>query len=186
MPSTNADCSQTPVCVYHYKARVSRTQPSPSHMTGKIQRFMTKMPIRIRRCIVKIRSHPTPLHTVFDLNGSDAKRKVIECKKHKIVEKVSIFVNTKKHDCYWNIRLSRKCLSFANVLFTTVHRRTNVKLSQWNVTVFISTEQNRSYVIRRNNIKRKTLCVYYFLIKQKKLFGQPNICIFVCYTGSTA
>ena len=41
--------------------------------------------------------------------------------------------------------------------------------------VFISTEQNGSYVIRQNNIKEKTLCVYYFFIKRKKLFGQPNI-----------
>lgn len=101
VPSTNANCSQTPVCVlYHYKARVSRTQPSPSHMAGKIQRFTTKKPIRIRRCIVEIRSHPTPLHTAFDLNGSDARKKVIECKKRKIVEKVNVFVNTKKHDRY--------------------------------------------------------------------------------------
>ena len=71
------------------------------------------------------------------------------------------------------IRLSEKCLPFANVFFTTVQLRTNVKPSLWNVTVFISTEQNGSYVIRRNNIKRKTLCVY-FLLKRKILFGQPN------------
>ena len=38
----------------------------------------------------------------------------------------------------------------------------------------ISTEQNESYVIRKNNIKQRTLCVYYFLIKRKKPFGQPN------------
>ena len=30
-------------------------------------------------------------------------------------------------------------------------------------------------VIRQNNIEQKTLCVYYFLIERKKLFGQPNI-----------
>ena len=67
-----------------------------------------------------------------------------------------------------------KCLSFANVFFTTIHLHTNVTPSVWNVAVFISTEQNGSYVIRQNNIKQKTLCVYYFLIKRKKLFGQPN------------
>ena len=39
---------------------------------------------------------------------------------------------------------------------------TTVKPSLWNVTLFISIERNR-------------LCVYYFLIKRKKLFGQPNI-----------
>ena len=40
--------------------------------------------------------------------------------------------------------------------------------------MFISTEQDGSYVIRQNNIKQKTLRVYYFLIKRKKLFGQSN------------
>ena len=34
--------------------------------------------------------------------------------------------------------------------------------------------QKISYVIRQNNIKQKTLCVYYFVVKRKKLFGQPN------------
>ena len=43
----------------------------------------------------------------------------------------------------------------------------------------ISTEQNESYVIRKNNIKQSTLCVYYFLIKRKKPFGQPNNYIYV-------
>ena len=37
---------------------------------------------------------------------------------------------------------------------------TNVKPSLWNVAVFISTKQNGSYVIRQNNIKQETLCVY--------------------------
>ena len=41
-------------------------------------------------------------------------------------------------------------------------------------------EENGSYVIRQNNIKQlqnniKMLRAYYFLIKRKKLFGQPNI-----------
>ena len=31
-----------------------------------------------------------------------------------------------------------------------------------------------SRVIEETNIKQKTLRVYYFLIKQKKLFGQPT------------
>ena len=60
------------------------------------------------------------------------------------------------------------------MFFKTVHLRTNVKASLRNVAVFISTEQNRSYVIRRNNIKQRALCVYYFLIKRKKLSAQPN------------
>ena len=77
---------------------------------------------------------------------------------------------------YSSIRLSGKCLSFSNVFFTTVHLHKNVKTSLWNVAVFIATKQNGSYVIRRNNIKQKTLCVYYFLIKRKKLFGQTNVC----------
>ena len=34
---------------------------------------------------------------------------------------------------------------------------------------------NRTKWIRRNNIKQRTLYVYYFLIKRNKLFGQPNI-----------
>ena len=33
---------------------------------------------------------------------------------------------------------------------------------------------NRTKWIVRNSTKQKTLCVYYFLIKRKKLFGQPN------------
>ena len=65
----------------------------------------------------------------------------------------------------------RKCV-FYNL---HLHLHTNVKPSLWNIAVFISTKQNGSYVIRQNNIKQKTLCVYYFLIKRKKLFGQPNI-----------
>ena len=73
------------------------------------------------------------------------------------------------------VRLSGKYLSFADVFFTTVHLRRNAKSSLWNIAVFIPTEQNGSYVIRGNNIKQGTLCVYYLLIKQKKLFGQPNI-----------
>ena len=73
-----------------------------------------------------------------------------------------------------SIRLSEKCLSFANLLFTTVYLHTNVKPNMSNVAVFTSTEQNGSYVIRQNNIKQETLYVYYFLIKRKKLFGQPN------------
>ena len=60
--------------------------------------------------------------------------------------------------------------------------RTNVKSSLRNIAVFISTEQNESYVIRRNNIKRKTLSVYYSLIKRKKLFGQPNTTIRIVTT----
>ena len=56
-----------------------------------------------------------------------------------------------------------------------MYLHTNVKPNLQNVAVFISTEQNGSYVIRQNNIKQRTLCVYYFLIKRKKLFGQPNI-----------
>ena len=78
------------------------------------------------------------------------------------------------HAGFYCIRLSGKCLSFANVFFTTVHLRTNVKPSLWNVTVFISREQNGSCVIRQNNIKQKMLRVYYFHIKRKKLSGQPN------------
>ena len=54
-----------------------------------------------------------------------------------------------------------------------MHLHTNVKPSLWNVAVFISTEQNGSYVIRQNNIKQKT-CIY-SLIKWQKLFGQTNI-----------
>ena len=84
-----------------------------------------------------------------------------------------------------SIRLSEKWLSFANVFFTTVYLHTNVKPSLWNLTVFISTEQNRSYVIRQNNINQKTLCLYYFLIKRKKLFGQPNIISMVSRENST-
>ena len=57
---------------------------------------------------------------------------------------------------------------------TAVHLHTNVKPSLWNVAVFISTEQNGSYVIRQNNIKQRRLCIYYFLIKRKIFFGQPN------------
>ena len=52
-----------------------------------------------------------------------------------------------------NIRLSEKCLPFANVFFATAHIYKNVKPSVWKVAVFISTEQNGSYVIRQNNIK---------------------------------
>ena len=83
------------------------------------------------------------------------------------------------------IRLSEKYLSSANVSFTTVHLYRNVKPNLWNVAVFISTEQNGSYVIRQNNIKQKTLCVCYFLIKRKKLFGQPNNIIYL-YLSSRA
>ena len=53
------------------------------------------------------------------------------------------------------IRLFGKCLSFANVFFTTMQLHTNVKPSLWNVALFISTEQNGLYVIRENNIKQK-------------------------------
>ena len=49
-----------------------------------------------------------------------------------------------------SIRLSEKCLSFANVFFTTMHLHTDVKPSLWNVAVFVSTERNGSYVIRQN------------------------------------
>ena len=31
------------------------------------------------------------------------------------------------------------------------------------------------WIFRQNNIKQKRLCVYYLLIKRKKLFGQPNV-----------
>ena len=71
--------------------------------------------------------------------------------------------------CPKSVFLSQTCF------FTTVHLHTNVKPSLWNVAVFISTEQNESYVIRQNNINQKTSCVYYFLVKRKKLFGQPDI-----------
>ena len=52
---------------------------------------------------------------------------------------------------------------------------TNVKPNLSNVVIFFLIEQNGSYVIRQNNIKRKMLCIHYFLIKRKKLFGRPNI-----------
>ena len=45
-----------------------------------------------------------------------------------------------------------------------------------NVVIFTLIKQNGSYVIRLNNIKRK-MCIRYFLIKRKKLFGRPNTTI---------
>ena len=74
-----------------------------------------------------------------------------------------IFNKTRGKNIWRYIRLSGKCLSSANV-----------KPSLWNVAVFTSTEQNGSYVIQQNNIKQKTLWIYYFVVKRKKLFGQPN------------
>ena len=68
------------------------------------------------------------------------------------------------------IKLLEKCLSFANVLFTTVLLRTNVKPSLWNVAVFISTEQNGSYVIRKNNIKQKNVVRLLFPHTTKETF----------------
>ena len=50
----------------------------------------------------------------------------------------------------------------------------NAKPSPCNVAAFISTERNESYVIRQSNIKQKTLCVYYFLVKREKLLRQPT------------
>ena len=89
----------------------------------------------------------------------------------------------------WNrtvyIRLSEKCLSFANVFLTTMHLYTNAKPSLRIVVVSILTEQNGSYTIRQNNIKQKMLCVSYFLIKAKKLFGQPIVRQFLSFYVST-
>ena len=48
-----------------------------------------------------------------------------------------------------SVFLSQTCF------FTTMHLHANVKPSPWNVSVYISTEQNGSYVIRQNNIKQK-------------------------------
>ena len=39
----------------------------------------------------------------------------------------------------------------------------------------------RSCIIQYTNMKQRTSCVYYFLIKRKKLFGQPNITISTTY-----
>ena len=75
---------------------------------------------------------------------------------------------------FYSFRLSGMCLCFVNVFLTTMQLHTNVKLSLWNVAVFISTERDGSYDIRQNNTKQKMLRVYYFLIKRKKPVGQPN------------
>ena len=64
-------------------------------------------------------------------------------------------------------------LSFTDTSFITTHLYTNMKPNLSNVVIFILIEQNGSYVIRYNNMKRK-MCIHYFLIKQKKLFGRPN------------
>ena len=45
--------------------------------------------------------------------------------------------------CHGTVRLSEKCLPLANVFFTTVHLRTNVKPSLRNVAVFVSAEQDK-------------------------------------------
>ena len=68
-----------------------------------------------------------------------------------------------------NIRSSEKCLSFTDSSFTTMHLCTNMKPSLSNVVIFILIEQNGSYVIRQNNIKRKMLYIHYFFINRKKL-----------------
>ena len=68
------------------------------------------------------------------------------------------------------IRLSGKCLSFANVFCTTMHLYTHVKPSLWNVAVFISTEENGSYVIRQNDIKQRNVVRLLFPHKRKETF----------------
>ena len=74
----------------------------------------------------------------------------------------------------WNLLGCPESVFLSQTCFLQ-HLYTNEKSSLWNIAVFISSEQNGSYVIRQNNIKQKTLRVYYFLIKRKKLSGQPSI-----------
>ena len=57
-----------------------------------------------------------------------------------------------------------------NVFFTTLHLRRNAKPSLRNVALFISTEQNGSYVIRQNNIKQKNVMRLLFSHKTKETF----------------
>ena len=80
--------------------------------------------------------------------------------------------NRVQNDYY--IRLSGKCLSFTDTSFITMHPCTNMKSILSNVVIFILIEPNGSYVIWWNNIKRRMLCIHYFLMKRKKLFGRPN------------
>ena len=76
--------------------------------------------------------------------------------------------------------LSERCLSFTDTSFITMHLCTNRKPNLSNVVIFILIEQNESYVIRQNNVKRK-MCVHYFLIKRKKLFGRPNTYTYIYF-----
>lgn len=73
------------------------------------------------------------------------------------------------------IRLFQKRLSFTNAYFATTRLYTNVELDPSDVVVFNLIERNGSGTIRQNNMKEKTLRVYCFLIKRKKLSAQPNI-----------
>ena len=86
----------------------------------------------------------------------------------------NLFVSSDS-DSKINIRLSEKCFSFTDTSFTTTHLYINMKPNLSVVVIFILIKQNWSYVIRQNNITRKMLCIHYFLIKRKKLFGRPNI-----------
>ena len=69
-------------------------------------------------------------------------------------------------------RLSGKCLSFINVFF--YNSAPSYKRDTKSVKYVNMCKIRVKYVIRQNNIKQKTLYAYYFLIKQKKLFGQTN------------
>ena len=76
--------------------------------------------------------------------------------------------------------LSERCLSFTDISFIIARLCTNRKPNLSNVVIFILIEQNGSYVIRQNNVKRK-MRIHYFLIKRKKLFGRPNTYIYIYF-----
>ena len=59
-----------------------------------------------------------------------------------------VYIYSYSYIVYIYIRLSEKCLSFADTSFTTMHLYTNMKPNLSNVVIFILIEQNGSHVIR--------------------------------------
>ena len=76
--------------------------------------------------------------------------------------------------------MSEKFLSFHEVSRRTIISVLYyfIELGMIHSVVFLSL---CSCIIQYVNIKQKTLCVCYFFIKRKKLFGQPNISKCVAY-----